>query len=52
MKLRGLEENQVYQFELEGIQYEKTGAFLMNRGVQVKLYGDYDSKLLRFKKKG
>ena len=52
VKLRGLEENQVYQFELEGIQYEKTGAFLMNRGVQVKLYGDYDSKLLRFKKKG
>lgn len=51
VKLRGLEENQCYQFEIEGVSYEKTGAFLMNRGIQLKLHGDYDSKVIILKKK-
>lgn len=49
VKLRGLEENKVYRFELNGKIYEKSGAFLMNCGVGIELYGDYDSKLVCLK---
>ena len=46
IKLRGLEEKKLYQFELDGNGYKKSGAFLMNHGMEVKLYGDYDSRMI------
>lgn len=46
VKLRGLKENQLYRYDLDGKTFEKTGAFLMNRGMEVKLRGDYDSRMV------
>lgn len=49
IRLRGLSENQLYRIEADGEVCEKTGAFLMNRGLEVRMTGDYDSKLIRVK---
>lgn len=46
IKLRGLEAERMYQYELDGIVYKKSGAFLMNYGMEAKLYGDYDSRMI------
>lgn len=43
VKLRGLEENKIYSYEMDGQTFEKTGSFLMNRGIAERLSGDYDS---------
>lgn len=46
VKLRGLEENKIYSYEIAGKTYEKTGSFLMNRGMDIRLSGDYDSSMV------
>lgn len=48
IKLRGLKENSRYQFEQDGKVCIKTGEFLMNYGLEIKLYGDYDSRMIVF----
>lgn len=48
MKLRGLENRKTYTFEMDGNRFRKTGEFLMNYGINVKLYGDYDSRMILF----
>lgn len=49
VKLRGLKENRRYGFELDGKQMVKSGAFLMHHGIDLQLYGDYDSRMLSLK---
>lgn len=46
--LKGLEKDRIYQFEIDGKIWKKTGAFLMNYGINVKLGGDYDSRMISF----
>jgi alpha-galactosidase len=48
VKLRGLEDTGVYQFEQDGITLEKTGAFLMYHGLLLSLKGDYASDMIVF----
>lgn len=47
--LRGLEQNKIYEFEIDGNTLRKSGAFLMSYGINVKLSGDYDSKMIFFR---
>lgn len=44
--LRGLQEDQLYIYEIDGKTYTKSGAFLMQYGLKFCLFGDYDSKLI------
>lgn len=50
IKLRGLDETATYTFMLAGAEVRKTGAYLMNHGIDVKLSGDYASIIIKFKK--
>ncbi len=50
IKLRGLDETATYTFMLAGAEVRKTGAYLMNHGIDVKLSGDYASTIIKFKK--
>ena len=46
ISLRGLKEEQLYTYEVDGKTYRKSGAFLMQYGLKLRLCGDYDSKLV------
>ena len=49
VQLRGLEANAQYQFTLGETEVVKSGAYLMNHGIDVKLSGDYASTIIKFK---
>ncbi|MGL5057409.1 MAG: alpha-galactosidase, partial [Fusobacteriaceae bacterium] len=49
VKLRGLEKERAYTFMLNGEQVSKSGNYLMNVGIDIRLVGDYDSLILRLK---
>ena len=49
LKLQGLAADKTYQLSLEDGEKVKTGAYLMNRGIDIRLEGDYASSILRFK---
>ncbi len=51
VKLRGLKENAVYEYELDGKILRKTGAYLMQFGLALHMKGDYDSRLIIFTEK-
>lgn len=51
VKLRGLKENAVYEYELDGKILRKTGAYLMQFGLALDMKGDYDSRLIIFTEK-
>lgn len=46
-KLRGLKEDKKYRIEYLGQVIEKTGEYLMNYGLDIKLQGDYDSCIVK-----
>lgn len=46
ISLRGLEEKKIYEFEIEGNRFRKTGAYIMYYGIDVRLSGDYDSRMI------
>lgn len=46
LKLRELQEDVLYKYEVDGIAYKKSGAYLMNHGLQLKMHGDYASKCI------
>ena len=50
VSLRGLDEKAHYKFNLNGTEIMKSGAYLMNHGLDVKLSGDYASMIIKFKK--
>ncbi len=47
VKLRGLEENKKYKVEYLNQVIEKTGEYLMNYGLDIRLQGDYSSCLIK-----
>ena len=49
VKLRGLEENKTYKVEYLNQVIEKTGEYLMNYGLDIKLSGDYSSCLMKLR---
>lgn len=50
VSLRGLDEKAQYKFNLNGTEIMKSGAYLMNHGLDVKLSGDYASMIIKFTK--
>lgn len=52
VKLRGLKEDSLYCYEIDGQECRKTGAFLMNRGLEAALQGDYDSRMIVLREVG
>lgn len=46
LKLRGLKEDARYCYTIDGKEYEKSGAYLMNHGLFLKMWGDYMSKCI------
>lgn len=46
LKLRELREDSIYTYRLNGTQYQKSGAYLMNHGIGLKFRGDYQSKCI------
>ena len=44
--LRGLKEESLYRFVLDDREIVKSGAYLMQAGIGLRLCGDYDSRLL------
>ena len=44
--LRGLKEDSLYRFVLDDREIVKSGAYLMQAGIGLRLCGDYDSRLL------
>ncbi|WP_340003624.1 alpha-galactosidase [Paenibacillus sp. FSL K6-0276] len=50
VNLKGLDPSSIYRYEIDGTEWTKSGAFLMNRGIDVQLVGDFDSLLVRFEK--
>ena len=50
IKLRGLDAKAKYDFTLAGTNMQKSGSYLMNHGIDVKLSGDYASTIIKFKK--
>ncbi|MFI3210489.1 MAG: alpha-galactosidase [Peptostreptococcaceae bacterium] len=50
IKLRGLVENEMYEFEFGGEKLTKSGNYLMNLGLKIRLEGDYSSLIIKFKK--
>lgn len=49
VRLRGLEDDNIYIVEYSGEKIEKSGSYLMNLGIDVKLTGDYSSLIVKFK---
>lgn len=49
VKLKGLEKERIYSFQLNGENLSKSGNYLMNVGINIKLVGDYDSLILEIK---
>lgn len=50
IKLRGLNEDSIYLANIKGKKFVKSGNYLMNHGIDIKLDGDYDSELIVFNK--
>ena len=50
IKIRGLDADARYEFNLSDNLIIKSGSYLMNHGIQVKLSGDYASTIIKFKK--
>ena len=50
IKIRGLDADARYEFNLSDDFIIKSGSYLMNHGIQVKLSGDYASTIIKFKK--
>lgn len=48
VKLRGLDGDKIYKFQISEEEIEKSGSYLMNQGIDIKLIGDYDSKIIKF----
>ena len=48
VKLKGLAEDKIYRFKLDGKEVEKSGRYLMNMGIDLRLAGDYKSDILKF----
>lgn len=48
VKLKGLKSDALYQYHIGEQEVIKSGAYLMNRGLDLHLKGDYDSLMLRF----
>lgn len=48
-RLRGLDPEKLYTFELDKKEYKKSGAYLMNHGIDLRLNGDYASEIIKFK---
>ncbi|MDO5516538.1 MAG: alpha-galactosidase [Clostridium sp.] len=49
VRLRGLEPEKLYTFKLNDNEYKKSGAYLMNHGIDVLLNGDYASEIIKIK---
>lgn len=50
VRLRGLEESALYSVRKENETVTKTGSYLMNHGLEIRLTGDYASVIFRFEK--
>ena len=50
IKMRGLDADARYEFNLSDDLIIKSGSYLMNHGIQVKLSGDYASTIIKLKK--
>ncbi len=51
IRLRGLEEDKMYEFKYNGEMIVKSGAYLMNYGLKIHLRGDYQSELIYLKRR-
>ena len=51
VRLRGLEEDALYTLHTSRGDITKSGGYLMHRGLDLKLSGDYASAVVRFEKK-
>lgn len=43
LKLRNLKEDRIYHFTIDKCEYAKSGAYLMNYGITLKMKNDFDS---------
>lgn len=50
LQLRGLKEEGLYTFEVDGKKYQKSGAYLMYHGIVLKMCGDYMSTCIILEK--
>ena len=50
VKLRGLEYDSKYLIKIDNIEIIKSGSYLMNRGLDIKLDGDYSSEIIKVNK--
>ncbi|MDD3278699.1 MAG: alpha-galactosidase [Lachnospiraceae bacterium] len=50
VKLRGLCEDALYRYKIEETEAVKSGAYLMQQGILLKLQGDYDSRMIILEK--
>ena len=50
VKLRGLECDSKYLIKIDNREIIKSGSYLMNRGLDIKLYGDYSSDIIKVNK--
>lgn len=50
VRLRGLEKDSKYIVKIEDREIIKSGRYLMNHGIELKLWGDYDSSIIRINK--
>lgn len=50
VRLRGLEESALYSVRKENETVTKSGSYLMNHGLELRLSGDYASVIFRFEK--
>ncbi|HAX74088.1 MAG TPA: alpha-galactosidase, partial [Firmicutes bacterium] len=48
VRLRGLNEQAQYAFTLGEKEIVKSGSYLMNHGIDLRLVGDYDSQIIKF----
>ena len=50
IKFRALEKESTYLVKIDKNVIVKTGRYLMNHGLELKLYGDYDSIIIKISK--
>ncbi len=50
VKLRGLESESKYIIKINGEELIKSGSYLMNKGLEIRLVGDYASDIIRINK--
>lgn len=51
LKLRGLQENTLYEYLSDGKTYQKSGAYLMGHGIALSMKGDYQSRCIVLEEK-